>query len=224
MKKTIFIFFLFSALFCQAQDSWDGINKLRNTYLNAKSFGCDLVVSIEFADKNASDQSYSGSICKSGDNYYSKIMGITNLINKKYQIIVNDRMQYIQVGKMSEKKTKDKNADLMALLDSISLKANIVKQVSRTNSSINYEITSNKPSLIVKMELKVGLPNYTLEKVVYYYKSAVTGIKKVTIIYSQIQINQIIDEKFFSEFRFVRINGKKVYPVEELKGYKLYIN
>lgn len=223
MKRILFVAFLFICINSFSQKGWGDIKKLKNTYLNAKSFSCKLSVLVEFADKNQKSKSYNGIVCKSGINYYSEIMGISNLINKKFQIVTNKQFKYIQLSKNTSQTPEKQNLDLETFLDSITQKNCISNLVAKTSSDITYTITSRAKSQISKMIITIGLPEYSLKKVVYYYNEGVTDLKKVTIEYSQIIFNKSIPESYFSENKFVKISGGKVTPSSVYHGYKLYL-
>ena len=223
MRKLLITIFVFTFFNSFSQNGWEEIKNLRNTYSVAKSFSCNLSVVVEFFDKNEEAKTYSGEIYKSGDSYFSSIMGISNLINKKYQITVNTPMNYIEFGSIAKYKPKKQQMDLEVVLDSISKKSCIINLINKTSTEHIYNVTTKNIGLISKFVLTIGMPVYAIKKVVYYYNEGYSEVKKVTIEYKNIVFNKSIPDSYFSEYKYVRITDGKVTPSVAYKGYKIYL-
>src|SRR5688572_24514084 len=100
-----------------AQDWKKDLVAMNTTYLVAKSFSMDVVVSsFEKANDNTPKLIYKGRVVKAGDNYYTKMMSKTTIMNSACLLLVDDQQRMIMYKK-NDSKTKEQSGPIFELLD-----------------------------------------------------------------------------------------------------------
>ena len=193
------------------------MSKVRETYSKMESYKCDITVSI-YAKNSSEPKLFIGSVFWDRKNYYSNIMNIVELRNKKYHLYVNKNLKYIQY---SNSVAIPKDNIISAQLDSVLSKLATVSVKSLSKDRITYQIDYKDNNFIRSTSITINLSKNILERVIYNYGNLYPDTEKVIVDYSNPRINESIPETDFSELMYIKIVDGKVLPAKPYSDFRI---
>ena len=173
-------------------------------------------------------ESSSGSYVKQGSSYYSNLLGITTVQNKKYAVSVSESDQMIVVSNP----VKTGKAPSLVETDSL-LKRCTSTEVKKTAEGVTTCILhfENAPFCeFDRIEIEVGTNSF-ITSMTLFYREAVNlnesdpQLKKekpkLVISYSNINTNPVIKADQFSERTYIIDNGEKITGASAYSTYRI---
>ncbi|HXC03313.1 MAG TPA: hypothetical protein VNZ86_01100 [Bacteroidia bacterium] len=218
-------FFVFSSFKTdEGKQGKEDLVKMNMKYGQSKSMSMHIAVKVFENKSQASDPTvYSGIMKKSKEGYYSSLKGLTTLMNDHCSLLVDDNQKLIVYGTGSAKNMNAfQEKDIAPMLDSMLYKNNKVELKSSGAGSKVYQITTGTGSFYEKMEVRLGVPNYTLDEIIYYYKTTEEAPgSKVVVSYSSVNLDAPLSSSDFSEKKFVEKKGSRFVGIGKYAGYKI---
>lgn len=229
MKHTAIIIFLLlgtqaGTLF--AQSPIQMVIKMNDAYAKASSFTMNVQMDMFMGTNDVTPiQSHSGEACKSGNLYYSSIMGKTTVCNKECTVFIDDGEKTIIYSKNPDD-NKRNNEPVESIVPDT---ADFGKQASYTfgkgtSTGSRIVIVPVDQSLYKKIEMVVNKTSFVLEELVYYYsdnEDFSSSLTSVRIRYTSVQLNAVVPSSKFSEKSFVTRKSGKLTGVGKYAAYKV---
>lgn len=221
MKKiTLYILLTVAVISVYSQSNVSNeLNKVRDCFINAKQIGFEVEV-YHYPTKESKGILLSkGGMLKSGDNYYSNLMGVKMIVNKsKGTVIIDDQFNevtYFPVNKKTQTKLPSQLPD--SLFDGCVYVGNV-------GSLKKYKyISKDKEAAIPVSNFYVDNNNY-LKKIEYFYNNDTEKVSynayKVEVIYKNFTTENI-SAKYFDLNKIIAISKNKVYLTKEYSAYTL---
>ena len=201
------------------------LKKLNQAYLKSTSFSMKVSVSIYKSAKDANAfQTYGGEVKKSGDNYYSKMMGRTTVVNSNSTLIIEEEQKKIIYSKISKSKKQNIEEEQLLILIDTAFNYNKVSFTESNTKEYKIEvIPSDKESMYKSIVYTISATDYTLREMVCNYKTdqEEDSFEKVAIKYSDVQLNGKIPASYFSEQNYVVKTKDKIIAASAYAGYEV---
>jgi hypothetical protein len=219
----VLIFFLLTVFSVSAQTPVEMIINMNKTYAEAKSFSMSVEMKFFMGNNDVTPvNSYTGEACKSGDSYFSSIMGKTTIVNKNYTVYVDDGEKLIVYSKNG--KTKKEN-DPIEIPDTSVFGSTATYSFGKgTDASSRIIVIPKDQSYYKKIELMINKKSFALEEVTYDYKveeDPAGSVQKVTVKYADVNFNQPVPENKFSESHFIIHQKGKYIGTGKYADYKV---
>jgi hypothetical protein len=173
-------------------------------------------------------ESSTGTYVKQGSNYYSSLLGITTMQNKKYALSVSENDKMIVVSNP----VKIGKAPSLVETDSLLKRCTSteVKKTTEGNTLCVLHFENAPFSEFDRIEMEVG-KNSFITRMTLYYREAVNlnesdpQLKKekpkLVISYSNINTYPVIKAGQFSERTFIIDNGDKITGAPAYSTYRI---
>lgn len=173
-------------------------------------------------------ESSSGSFVKQGSYYFSSLLGITTVQNKKYALSVSENDRMIVVSNP----TKVGKAPSQVETDSL-LKRCTSTEVKKTTggSTVCVLHFENAPfSEFDRIEIEVGTNSFITSMTLYYRQEVSLNESdpqlkkekpKLVITYSNINTSPVIKTDQFSERKYIIDNGGKITGTPAYSNYRI---
>jgi hypothetical protein len=210
----------------RAQSPVQMVISMNNVYAKASSFTMSVEMNMFIGTNDITPvQSYTGEVCKSGELYYSSLMGKTTLCNKECTIFIDDREQTIVYSKNPDKRKRSNPTE------------NIVPDTGDFGKHASYTfgkgtatgsrivIIPVDQSLYKKIEMVINKTSFVLEEVVYYYsdnENFSASLTKTCIRYTSVKLNAAVPMSKFSETNFVVRKNGKLTGAGKYAGYEVF--
>lgn len=194
------------------------LKKMSKLYSEAKTVSMEVTVNLEYNDDNE-PTSNKGKVKKKGNYFYSEMMGRTVLNNKKMSLLLDQKNKYILLNNPI---SGDVDAETpVEIPDSLyDSKNKFTREVK--NGKIHIEVFPKNNFLYKKIEIVMNSKNHSLLEYNYTYSSnSDHNIKKVSIKYSSVKINEEIPDSDFSENAFISKKGSRTQPTGIYQSYQL---
>lgn len=173
-------------------------------------------------------ESSNGSYVKQGSYYFSSLLGITTMQNKKYSLSVSETDQMIVVSNP----VKAGKAPSLVETDSL-LKRCTSTEVKKTAEGVTVCVLhfENAPFCeFDRIEIEVGTNSF-ITSMTLFYREAVSlnesdpQLKKekpkLVIVYSNINTSPVIKADQFSERKYIIDNGEKITGTPAYSNYRI---
>lgn len=215
-------------LLTNGQDWKEDLQAMNRTYLTANSFQMGIVVkSYVREDDTEPLMTASGKVASADGKSCSEMLGKVTLMNKKCILLVDNKQHIMLYKGIDSLSYKPMNGFSLANLDSmVMLFGTNVEATYLINSNIEKRMSFQfREGNMSRMELAINPSNNTLTTITYYYNTKLPGnvssVEKVIIEFNNIQLNEAINDSYFSETRFVDIRAGKVMPVSKYSDYQI---
>ncbi len=156
-------------------------------------------------------------------------MGMRQVINKKYAVIVDDESKMIMLfrSKDAQKKGGNTQVDISSAIDSM-LTSYQLKTISNDGVNLKLSAIPKGESLFEKMEADIDVQKNLLKQITYYYKKETDITEddlffaKVEVCYTNIKLNEPVAYSVFDESGILKITEKNVVVAnKKYAGYNL---
>ena len=217
----VFLLLIFFSV--SAQTPVEMIISMNKAYTNANSFSMAVDMKFFMGTNDVTPvSSYSGEACKSGDSYYSSIMGKTTIVNKNCTVYIDDGEKLIVYSKNDNVK---KPNDPVGIPDTSVFGSMASYSFGEgTDQSTRIIVIPKDQSYYKKIELLINKKSFALEEIIYDYKveeDAASSVQKIKVKYTAVNFNQAIAENKFSESRFVVRQKGKYIGAGKYAAYKI---
>lgn len=229
MRHTATVIFLLLSLQAGtlfAQSPIQMVVKMNDTYAKATSFTMNVEMSMFMGTNDVTPiQSYTGEVCKSGELYYSSLMGKTTVCNKECTVFIDDGEKTIVYSKNPDDKKRNNEPAENVVPDT----ADFGKQAAYTfgkgtSTGSRVVIVPVDQSLYKKIEIVINKTTFVLEELVYYYsdnEDFSSSLTSTRIRYTSVQLNAAVPATKFSEKNFVTRKSGKLIGVGKYAAYNV---
>lgn len=218
-KIIIFHVFLFIALSLFTQNA--DLNKMSNTYLKAKSYKMNIeMVMVKNYNKVPTTETYKGYVVRSGNNFYSELMGVINLYNSSLHIIVDQTSKTVKCLPPLTQMSMASINEFFSAGDSLYYKNYTIKQVQSVAGFKTVELVPKAKSTFKNMRIKMAIPSNTLTSVEYSYEDNAPWCK-ILINYTYVRLNIQVKNDVFSENKFIKRVRNKMVLTDKYKKYQM---
>ena len=225
MRKTgLLLLLLAFSLTVAAQTPVQLLLKMNETYGKAQSYSMNVEMKFFYGNNDVTPVNTSkGEVRKSGDLYYSSIMGKTTIVNKNCTVFIDDGQKLIVYSKSGDHPSKPPVDDIP---DTSSFGSAVKYSYGKgTVTGERVIITPSDKTVYSRIEVVINRKNFTLEEVAYYYPPAEdeqgASVQKVQVTYSSVALNNSIPDDFFSEKKFVVRSKGKLAGVGKYAAYQV---
>lgn len=210
-------------LYCQQINL---VDKITANYRDVKSFSMDIQCQLDFVTgyKGPAFNS-TGKIVKDGENYYSRIMGITSITTDKYQYLMDEGQQVILLQNRAPANALEQFNLPFAATD-------------KWYEQYDFTFENNKKTILITMvpkapdkykefKIRVDAKKYYLLEVHTYYNIDKNQVVASHLFYTNNKFGQKVDADFFNLEPYITIkNNKEVVATPAYKKYRLinYLN
>lgn len=226
-KTVICYILLLLSIPAYSQEWKEDLLAMNKAYINAKSFQMNVRVK-SFATINDVHPllDYKGKVASSNGNYFTDMMGRTTISNKQCLVVVDTKQKMI-LYKKNKGDSKPQSGFSIAQLDSaFILMDKNVKVSYLVNTTIEKKIQLvYKNNAIDKIELSIDPSKNTITQLVYYYNTNkpeyTNSAAKVIVVYTDVELNKIIDDSYFSVNKFISVKKDKIIPLKNYANYQV---
>lgn len=214
-----------SAAFAKELTPMEVIREMNKRYINASSFSMNIQVDI-YDNTNSSNaaQTFKGSACKRKENYFSKMMGQTTIVNERCLLLVDDDNKVIQYEKKENSNDSHlKGMDIFSLLDSLpkNFKSIQFAEESVDRYYIRFESLDTDPAY-KNFTIEVDKNNFTFMGITYVMKNEEDSpYDKIAIHYTDTKFDAPLADDVFSETKYIIKSKGKVAPSPAFSKYRL---
>lgn len=172
-------------------------------------------------------ETYEGNMIKYGDNYFQNLQGTEWVYTPDFTVRIQSKSKQLMIS--NPMKSMQRVIDL----DAISFNSDEMKVIENEGS---YEMVitykSNGISQFEKVTFSVDKETFFMKELNTFYAgeraylnedgSTVSGRPKVTITFSDIELNPRIDKSIFDIKNYLVVVAKKAKPTEKYKDYKVH--
>lgn len=206
----------------------EDILKMNEAFNRLASFSMNVEVKIF---SNGTDvkpaQSFKGEARKSGNCFYSSMLGKTSLVNAEHALLIDVQQKLIVYDEVREENQKDKAALFksgLMMVDTALTKLYKLKYLVNNENIRRIEISRPKDKIYRKIELELDAKTSLIRSITYYYiKSEENGspYDRISISYTGLQADAKIAPETFSEKKYVSVKNTKVTATAAYKTYKI---
>ena len=207
MHNLVVSLFLCACAFAHAQSPMQIVMKMNATYAAAKSYSMHVNMNMYMGTNDVTPiSSGKGIVHKSGEMYFSSIMGKTTICNKECTVFIDEGQKQILYNR--NPKAKNPNHQKNSEIPDTSEFGRMAKYSFGVGNETSTRIVVIPAEQLIykKIELLINKTTFALEELVYYYsdnKSFTSPLSIVRITYSSIQLNNSIPLTQFSEKNYV---------------------
>jgi outer membrane lipoprotein-sorting protein len=208
----------------KAQTAMQVVLKMNEVYSGATGYSMNVGIKFYMGTNDVTPvNSFSGEACKSGDSYYSSIMGKTTIVNSGCTVFIDDGEKLIVYSK--GKTAKNDNMSSAGIPDSSLFGKMAVYNFGKGTSDVyRIVITPTDKTVYKQIELLINKGNFTLMGIDYYYavdEDPAGSIQKLSVTYSEIKINPEISSAKFSESVYVSRKKGNLTGVGKYAAYQV---
>ncbi len=231
MRRFLFLslIILISGLHLQAQTISAVFAKTNEAYKNAQNLSMNIRYEL-FTNytTTAPYETSSGTYIKQGNSYYSSLLGITTIQNRKYKLSISNTDKVIIVTNP----VKPGKAPSMVETDTLLKQCSSTLVQTNTDGSTTCVLRFDKVAFSEydRIEITSGANGF-ITKMVLFYREALSldetdpNLKKekprLVITYSDINTSPVISEDQFSEKKYIQENGKQIICTPAYSTYRI---
>lgn len=231
MRRTIFLSVatLLLVTLTNAQTVSEVFEKTNKAYSDAENISMNIQYDLySNYTSNAPYESSSGTYIKQGNSYYSNLLGITTIQNKKYKLSISNDEKIIIVGDPVKTGKAPSVVETDTLLKQCS--STEVRKTTEGSTVCVLHFEQVPFSEFDRIEIETS-KNGFVTKMVLYYREAISldetnpQLKKekprLVITYSNINTNPTIKPDQFSEKPYISDNGKQITGTPAYSTYRI---